>query len=484
MQKTAPTFKRLSAMALFALSCFGLLLYLWNAFGGPVPLKPHGYRFTIAFPQASQLAEQADVRISGVPVGRVIRVGLGPNNTAQALVELKRRYAPLPSDSRAMLRQKTILGETYVELTPGSRTAPQLQENGQLGRAQVAPSVALDEIFRAFDEPTRHAFQTWMQASAAGLHGRGEDLNAAFGNLVPFTDDANRLVTVLNGHTDSVRKLVRGTGEVFDALSTRQGQLTGLISSADATFSATAASDRQLADAFRALPGFERSSRRALRDVDTFAAEASPLLDQIQPAIRSMGPAFRSLARTAPDLKGTLQGVGALDRASVKGFPALASALGDLRPLLAQLTPVLHELNPMLSYLAPYHRELDAFVANITAASQGGDANRGAVGKTRYIRTMTPLSLSSLASLPKRYGANRANAYPLPGTLLDPAGRTVLDDSTCSRGNPVIKDTSTDEKSVRIIDLLSALGVTRGGAPGESADVAAGPCIRQGAGTP
>ena len=38
MQKQAPTFGRLLVMVLFALSCFGLLLFLWLSFGGTVLL--------------------------------------------------------------------------------------------------------------------------------------------------------------------------------------------------------------------------------------------------------------------------------------------------------------------------------------------------------------------------------------------------------------------------------------------------------------
>ncbi len=49
MQKQAPTVGRLLIMVGFALSCFGLLLFLWLAFGGPIPLKPKGYRFEIPF---------------------------------------------------------------------------------------------------------------------------------------------------------------------------------------------------------------------------------------------------------------------------------------------------------------------------------------------------------------------------------------------------------------------------------------------------
>ena len=59
-------------MVLFALSCFGLLLFLWLSFGGPIPLKPKGYRFKVAFPEATQLGLEADVRVAGVSVGKVV----------------------------------------------------------------------------------------------------------------------------------------------------------------------------------------------------------------------------------------------------------------------------------------------------------------------------------------------------------------------------------------------------------------------------
>ena len=108
-------------MAVFALSCFGLLLYLWVAFGGGFPLKPEGYRFHIRFGEATQLAQQADVRISGVPVGKVVKLELGPGQTTDATIQLDERYAPIPRDARAILRSKTLLGETYVELTPGQQ---------------------------------------------------------------------------------------------------------------------------------------------------------------------------------------------------------------------------------------------------------------------------------------------------------------------------------------------------------------------------
>ena len=187
MNKSAPGIGRVAAMVVFALSCFGLLLFLWLAFGGPVPLKPKGYQFSVDVPEATTLAKEADVRISGVPVGKVKdiqpdkRTGL-----STVTVELLSRYAPLKSDARAVLRQKTLLGETYVEITPGTKSAKSVPEGGKLAAGQVSKTVELDEILRTFDPETRTAFQEWMQSQAMAINGHGRDLNDAFGNLGPF----------------------------------------------------------------------------------------------------------------------------------------------------------------------------------------------------------------------------------------------------------------------------------------------------------
>src|SRR5213595_1567965 len=159
MVKQAPTPARLLTMVLFALSCFGLLLFLWLSFGGSVPLKPKGYRFQVAFPETAQLGDYADVRMAGVSIGKVRSKSLdAADNRTLVTIELDRRAAPLRSNAKAILRQKTLLGETYVELTPGTKNAPFLKENGRLANSQVARTVELDEIFRAFDPETRHKF--------------------------------------------------------------------------------------------------------------------------------------------------------------------------------------------------------------------------------------------------------------------------------------------------------------------------------------
>src|SRR3954451_617211 len=102
MQKQVPTLGRLLVMVGFALSCFGLLLFLWLAFGGPIPLSPKGYRFATSFGEATQLAKEADVRISGVSVGKVKTIATQSDGRSKVTIQLTEKYAPIPKDTKAI----------------------------------------------------------------------------------------------------------------------------------------------------------------------------------------------------------------------------------------------------------------------------------------------------------------------------------------------------------------------------------------------
>ena len=194
MSKRAPSTAQLLVIAGFALSCFGILLFLWITFGGPTPFKAKPYEIKVPFNEATQLAQQSDVRISGVSVGKVQTIEESPDGQqAQATIDIEDKYAPIPQGTRAILRTKTLLGETYVELTPGDADGPELHDGATLAKANVAESVQLDEIFRTFDTRTRAAFQEWMQEGAIAISGRGQSFSNALGELDPFFTEFDRL---------------------------------------------------------------------------------------------------------------------------------------------------------------------------------------------------------------------------------------------------------------------------------------------------
>ena len=434
METQTPTVTRVLIAIGFAISCFALALFLWVAFGGPIPLKPEGYRFTVPFDEATQLAVESDVRISGVSVGKVKRIELNDEGLAEATVELDSAYAPIPTDTRATLRSKTLLGETYVELTPGSEESEPLEEGGNIAAAQVAESVQLDEIFRTFDEPTRVAFQTWMSSQALAFRGRGDDFSAAIAGLEPFAEEADTALRLLDSQGLATQRLIRDGGEVFEALSERRGQLRGLIENSDAVFATTARRNAELAETFRIFPTFLRESRATLARLESFAADSDPVVQQLRPAARELSPTFIALGELAPDLETFLVGFGRATNAAGEGFAALRGLLDDeLPPLLSRLDPYMAQANSILEGVYLYRREITAFLANITAATNGFLGLSDELIPLHNIRTEAPLSPEIMAAYPQRLRSTRTNPYTKPGQYI-PGSLRVFDNDNCTSG--------------------------------------------------
>jgi virulence factor Mce-like protein len=414
MATRPPTATRILIAVGFALSCFGLALFLWLAFGGPVPLKPESYRVHIPVTEGTQLAVESDVRISGVSVGKVKSIELADGGSADVTVEMNPTYAPIPEDTRAQLREKTLLGETYVELTPGSQNGPTVPEGGSLPAANVAESVQLDEIFRTFDERTREAFRAWMQGAALALKGRGADLNAALGSLDPFAEDADRALRLLDSQRLAVEKLVRDGGEVFQALSERKGQLRGLISNSNQVFATTAARNAELQEIFRIFPTFERESRATLTALAEFSRNTDPLIQQLRPAAKELSPTLIDLGKLSPELEQLFIGLRGTINAAVPGFPDLRKLLSkDLTPLLTRYNGFGKEFDAFLEAVGLYKHEITATLGNVAAATLNGNSETGDNGSFVFqnLRTEAPLGPEALAGYPQRLEYNRTNPY-------------------------------------------------------------------------
>ena len=416
MQKRAPSIPQIAIMVVFALSCVLILTYIWKSFGGPSPLAAKGYRFAASFQEATQLADTADVRISGVTVGRVIKT-VETGGRTRVTMQINRRYAPIPRDSRAILRQKTLLGETYVELSPGDRARGLLRDGGTLATRQVASTTELDEITRALDARTRRDLQRLMGALADGLDARGQDINDALGNLPAFSDDATRLLRTLDVQDRAVQKLVRDTGVVFGALGRRQGELSGLVVAGERVLATTAARDRDLAETVRILPTTLAELRPTLVQLRLLSGEAGPVVHALRPGARALAPALQDVAVLAPQLQATFRDVDKLVTASRTGLPATTRIVRAVHPLFRILVPVLQNAQPLVDYLGLYKSELTSQLSSVAAAFQASEPQGAGGPSLHYLRATVPFSDESAVAANKRLGSNRHNPYPLPGYM-------------------------------------------------------------------
>ena len=447
MQKQAPSIGRILVAVGFALSCFGLLLFLWLAFGGPVPLKPESYRFTADFPEATSLAVESDVRIGGVSVGKVKELELAPANervdgqdATRATIEIEPEFAPISEDARAILRAKTLLGETYVELTSGSEPADDsvpvstgaaanvsdaeadsvetIPEGGHLANSQVENATQIDEIFNALDEETRRSFQRWQANAAVAIQDRGLDLNDALGNLGPFISDSSDVLETLNRQKAALKGLVRDTGTVFEALTARDQELASVITNSNETFDALATQERSLAEIFQILPTFQRESRLTFERLDDFQANTRPLVQDLIPVARDLSPTLASIRRLSPNLRSLFFDLDELNKAAKKGLPATRKYLEGFGPLFDQVDPSLAELNPIISYLTYFRSFIGDFFAGPPAGLAGTlTPLEGQPAPRRALRQLSYVGAESLAVHPARLSTNRGNGYIEPDSL-------------------------------------------------------------------
>jgi phospholipid/cholesterol/gamma-HCH transport system substrate-binding protein len=445
MSKRAPSTAQLLVIAGFALSCFGILLFLWITFGGPTPFKAKPYEIKVPFNEATQLAQQSDVRISGVSVGKVQDIEVSPDGQqALATIDIEDKYGPIPKGTRAILRTKTLLGETYVELTPGDSDGPDLPDGATLAAANVAESVQLDEIFRTFDARTRAAFQEWMREGAVAIQGRGQSFSNALAEFEPFFSEADRIFRILDSQRLAVRQLFSNGAVTFRALRGREGQLAGLIRNSDAVFRTAAARDRDIEALFRAFPTFEDESRLTLDRLKEFALNTDPVMRQLVPAAEQLSPTLIAFSRFAPQAKGFFEGLETVIDRAPTGFPALRKLFRDDFPvLLRAVDPFLRNLNPILTGLGLYKNEVTALMGNVTAATNA--VHLSAAGEqVHYLRLLGPLGPETLAAYPNRTTTNRNSAYSQPLASKNLAkGLLSFDTRQCSAGITATLDPNT-----------------------------------------
>ena len=445
MIKKAPTLVQLALMTGFVLSVFGLLMLLWVQFGGSIPLRAEQYRFKATFDEAALLVEQADVRMAGLDVGKVVEKELVDGRTL-ATIELDEEYAPIPSDTRVLLRTKALLGETYVELTPGERDAKPLEDGHELPRAAAQEAVQIDEIVRVFDEPTREAFQGWMHELARAIRlGRGEDLNDAIGNLPGFVASGEDVLSVLDEEEPALRALIRNTGRTLSAVNERRGQLGELIVNANNFMGALASRNDSLAETVLILPTFLAESKVTLHRLREFAQDTRPLVRDLKPVADDLHPTLRDVGRLAPELRGLFRNLDPLIDESERNLPAAADFIGGAEPVFEALHVYLPELNPILSFANFYQAQVSDFITNGGGSLSATLPPFPGEGPRHYLRQYGVINSRGLGVQRTRPVYERANSYPAPNYMTRAKALGIFEAWDCNPSGGQVRESKNGE---------------------------------------
>src|ERR1700754_5131630 len=141
------------AVAIIFILIFTIGPYL--AFTKHVPFTSYGYEVKATFANSANIAKNSPVRIAGVEVGKVISSERdGDATTVTFTVSGDGR--PIHDDAYAAIRPRIFLeGNFFVELSPGSPSAPEMSSGGTIPVSRTSTAVQIDEVLTALQSPVR-----------------------------------------------------------------------------------------------------------------------------------------------------------------------------------------------------------------------------------------------------------------------------------------------------------------------------------------
>ncbi|MGW5312781.1 MlaD family protein [Nocardia thailandica] len=276
--------------------------------------------YSALFTDANGLRAGDDVRLHGVPVGKVTAIGLD-GILARVRFTVQRDH-PVSAGATLAVRFQNLTGFRYLDLhqpdTPGERRSP----GSEFGTAETVPAFDITTLFKGLqpvlaqlspDEINR--FTTSMLAVVDG-DGAG---------LGPALDAVDTLSRYASDRQAVLSILVRNLGEIGTRLGGKSGQAVQLLTNLTALFTAIAEKLPGLVDFSIAIPPVIQPIRHMLQVAGITGDEGTDL----DTALRNAFPD----PQVATAVFGRLPGL-------IQTMAAAVPAAGDGRPMTCRFGAV------------------------------------------------------------------------------------------------------------------------------------------------
>jgi ABC-type transporter Mla subunit MlaD len=312
-----------------------------------IPFK-HGFRLKAAFNSAVNIQPKSPVREAGVDVGKVSTIAQ-QGSGAVVTMEITSGGLPIHSDATAKVRPRIFLeGNNFIELQPGSPSAPSVSSGATLPVTQTADPVQLDQVLGALNSDTRQNLQDFLvyygdaltrkpspaenARQDAEVHGlnAAQALNLAYqrgpGSL-KGSAIINQAITGTEPH--DLSKLVAGIGRVTAALNVHEQELGELITNLNRFFNSFAAQSRSLRVTVAELPSALHSATRGLAALNASFPPTIAFANAIIPGVKATPAAVAAAIPWIEQVRASL---------TPSELGGVATGLAAATPSLAQLT--------------------------------------------------------------------------------------------------------------------------------------------------
>lgn len=274
---------RLAAIVL-AVSAVGLYL----GFTKDVPFTG-GYKINAVFTSANSIRPASPVRIAGVNVGKVVDVSRY-KNTSSAIVtmEIDDNGLPVHKDAQLKIRPRIFLeGNFFVDLRPGTPSAPEVEDGGTIPVTQTSTPVQLDQVLTSLQFATREELQVLLQGLGTGLDTkptaaenaqidpevRGTTGGQALNKMLKWSPQALKGTALVNQgflgeHPGDLAKFVKGLGATTAALGKNEETLADFVTNFSHTMAGLGSNPVALQQSIALLGPTLSNTYKALGTVD------------------------------------------------------------------------------------------------------------------------------------------------------------------------------------------------------------------------
>ncbi len=146
-----------------------LIVFSLLSYTKQLPFSDRGYELHATFENAATLSKSAPVRIAGVNVGEVSSVEPA-GDAARVTFTVDDAGRPIHEDAVATIRPRLFLeGNFFIDLRPGSPSAPELPDGAAIPITRTATAVQLDEVLTALQSDSRADLQQLLEGYGTAL---------------------------------------------------------------------------------------------------------------------------------------------------------------------------------------------------------------------------------------------------------------------------------------------------------------------------
>ena len=295
------------------------------------------FELSAAFRTANDIKPGSAVRVAGVNIGKVKEVEtidpasqLGRRGAGAIVhMELEENGLPIKADARMKIRPRIFLeGNWFVDISPGSPSAPELPEGATIPVQQTAAPVQFGQVLTALQSDTRQDLQVVLDEYGRALANggaRGYNRSIKYWTKA-FRDSAIVNEAMLGLEPHDLSGYLKGAARFAEGLDRNPRALKSLLTDLATTADAFASEEANLSAAIRELPRTLIAGRSALGELNDAFPSLRRFVAEMRPAVRAAGP---SLDLTLPLVK---QLRGFIREEELKGF------VRDLRPVVPNLT--------------------------------------------------------------------------------------------------------------------------------------------------